>query len=101
MKIFLTVICITLLGFEFVDAGIGNKALIIIDSKNYNEMQKPIDYLEKFGAKIVHIYPPKILIGYLPQSINTTNIFGVKEVFFGNIEESKMKGLDEVSKIVK
>jgi len=45
-------------------------AIIILNSSDKNSMQESRDYIESLGGKIRHIYPPHILIGYVPEEVS-------------------------------
>jgi hypothetical protein len=95
LNIFLLLILIT----NFIYAN-NNRALIILNSNSYDEMQVIISDIEKQGCKIVHIYPPKILIGYIRNDITIKNISGVSGVYNDKINDSEVSSLDELSKLI-
>jgi hypothetical protein len=66
-------ILILVLGISDVPAKrfeeIGPPTIIILDSKDLNTMKDNVKYIESQGGHIVHIYPPNVLIGYIPDKI--------------------------------
>ena len=46
--------------------------LIILDSPDRASMQQFVNLVEDKGAHIMYIYPPHVLIGYVPENLSTT-----------------------------
>ncbi|MBU2589574.1 MAG: hypothetical protein KKB39_02305 [Nanoarchaeota archaeon] len=68
-------------------------SLIILNSSDTLSMQQSRDYIENLGGKIRHIYPPHVLIGYLPQKISE-EIVGQKNIvniYHTEINSSKLE----------
>ncbi len=48
---------------------IGPPTIIVLDSTDINSVKNTLNYIESQGGHIVHIYPPHIMIGYIPDQL--------------------------------
>ena len=47
-----------------------SNTIVVLNSSNKTHMQDSREYIENLGGKIRHIYPPHILIGYVPEEVS-------------------------------
>jgi len=69
-------------------------SLGVHESTNLNSMRNSIKLIESHGGRIVHVFPPHILIGNIPANIQAKDA-GVKNIYHGIIDPAQVEDLVE------
>ncbi|NIU01955.1 MAG: hypothetical protein GWN01_13895, partial [Nitrosopumilaceae archaeon] len=100
--------CLVFFTFLFITTGVvfGQQkesfyeALLILETNSIDEMNVTIKEIENRDGRIIHRYPPDILIGKFPGQLLTrlTNSHRIKQVITTVIDESKYTHLSQTGK---
>lgn len=74
-----------------------HNALLILEANSIKEMNVIIEELEQNNGKIIHRYPPEILIGRFPDNLlnRLSNRLDIKEVINGVVDETAYSFLSQ------
>ncbi|MEW6097479.1 MAG: T9SS type A sorting domain-containing protein [bacterium] len=71
-----------------------NYSLAVHKSANLDSMRNSIKLIESHGGRIIHVFPPHILIGYFPPNIQARDV-GLKNIYSGIIDSEEVADLGE------
>lgn len=69
-------------------------SLAVHESTNLNSMWNSIKLIESQGGRIIHIFPPHILIGNIPTNISPKDV-GIRNIYQGMINPLEIEDLGE------
>lgn len=94
-------IFLSMMGMIFIGSANAQDSFVILNSTDVPTMLKNIEYIENNGGKIVHIFPPNILIGDIPLD-KMDSIIGqnnIVEIRTDKIDTHTINKYDKITKI--
>lgn len=99
-KVFLIIIYVIVLKLFFLTFLFGEtekhcNSLVVLNSDDINTTKKVVENIQNKGAKIIHTFPPNVLIGYIPSYIeqdliNRKNELKIDGIYHDKIDTSIM-----------
>lgn len=74
-------------------------ALVVLGSSDSRSMDQTINLIESMGGRIVYIYPTHVLIGYIPEDLESSvsELDGVIELYRGPVDLSVVEGYGDLA----
>lgn len=84
-----------------VRADIGDRALLLLRSTDFNNTKASIRGLEEMGGRVEHVFPPRTVIARVPKSIDKDGLkdTNVEELFRSWIDLDRLEEMDQSTKI--